>query len=97
MDGLDCPTCGSDDVRGEQNRGGTITLTCQSCQASWDRVPEPSCPRCGRSDVEEYGIQDRVDDDPAAANTDPAASGRSRGGRTFRCRRCHNTWGRPGS
>ena len=93
MDGLDCPSCGSDDVRGEPNPGGTITLTCQSCQTRWDRVPKPSCPRCGKSDVEEYGAQDWEYDDPAAAKDDPAAPGHSRGGRTFRCRRCHNTWG----
>jgi hypothetical protein len=60
MDGVDCPSCGSDDVRG---------------------------------DVEEYGVQDWVYDDPAAAKDDPEAPGHSRGGRTFRCRRCHNTWG----
>ena len=66
MDGLDCPSCGSDDVRGEPNPGGTITLTCQSCQTSWARVPKPSCPRCGKSDVEEYGAQDWVYDDPAS-------------------------------
>ena len=93
MDGLDCPSCGSDDVRGETDRGGTITLTCQSCQTSWDRVPKPSCPRCGRGDVEEYGVQDWEYDDPAAGKEDPEAPGHSRGGRTFRCRRCHNTWG----
>jgi formate dehydrogenase maturation protein FdhE len=93
MDGLDCPSCGSDDVRGEPDPGGTITLTCQACQTRWARVPQSSCPRCGKSDVEEYGAQDWVYDDPAAAETDPAASGHSLGGRTFRCRRCHNTWG----
>ena len=93
MDGLDCPSCGSDDVNGERSPGGTITLTCQSCQTSWDRVPKPSCPRCGKSDVEEYGAQDWEYDDPAAGKENPEAPAHSRGGRTFRCRRCHNTWG----
>ena len=93
MDGLDCPSCGSDDVKGEPNPGGTIMLTCQSCQTTWARIPKPSCPRCGRGDVEEYGAQDWVYDDPAAAGGDPEASGHAQGGRTFRCRRCHHTWG----
>jgi hypothetical protein len=93
MDGLDCPSCGSDDVRGEKGPGGTITLTCQSCHGSWARVPKPSCPRCGKNDVEEYGAQAWAYDDPAAAEADPAAPGHAQGGRTFRCRRCHNTWG----
>ena len=47
----------------------------------------------GRGDVEEYGPQDWVYDDPAEASDDREAPGHSRGGRTFRCRRCHNTWG----
>ena len=93
MDGLDCPSCGSDDVSGASNSGGTITLTCQSCQTSWDRVPQQSCPRCGRGDIEEYGAQDWVYDDPAAGRDDPGAPGHSQGGRTFRCRRCNHTWG----
>lgn len=80
MTEFDCPKCGSDDVRGERQAGGTITLTCQSCRASWARLPKTSCPRCGKGDVEEYGQEDSADDDPA-------------GGRTFRCRKCHNTWG----
>lgn len=93
MAGLNCPSCSSDDVRGERSPGGAITLTCQSCQTSWGRVPKPSCPRCGKGDVEEYGAQDWEYDDPAAGKENPDAQGRSRGGRTFRCRRCHNTWG----
>lgn len=93
MDGLDCPSCGSDDVMGERGSGGTITLTCQSCQTTWDRVPKPSCPKCGRSDVEEYGAQAWAYDDPTAAEGNPAAAQHPEGGRTFRCRGCHNTWG----
>ena len=76
MDGLDCPSCGSDDVKGERSPGGTITLTCQSCQTSWGRVPKPSCPRCGKSDVEEYGAQEWEYDDPAAGKEDPEAPAR---------------------
>jgi hypothetical protein len=93
MDEFDCPTCGSDDVRGEREPGGTITLTCQSCQGSWARVPKPSCPRCGKSDVEEYGQDDWAYDDPAAGKADAGAPGRFLGGRTLRCRKCHHTWG----
>jgi formate dehydrogenase maturation protein FdhE len=93
MDEFDCPACGSDDVRGERQPAGTITLTCQSCQTSWARVPKPSCPRCGKSDVEQYGRDDGVDDDPAAASANTRASGHGLRGRTFRCRKCHHTWG----
>jgi transposase-like protein len=93
MDEFDCPACGSDDVRGEREAGGTITLTCQACRGTWSRDPKPSCPRCGRSDVEEYGKDEWAYDDPAAAKEDPMATGHSLGGRTFRCRKCHNTWG----
>jgi hypothetical protein len=83
MTEFDCQKCGSDDVRGERQTGGTITLTCQSCRLSWARVPKASCPRCGKGDVEEYGQEDSTDDDRAG------------GGRTFRCRKCHNTWTEP--
>ncbi|HLF41158.1 MAG TPA: hypothetical protein VI854_06745 [Acidimicrobiia bacterium] len=93
MDEFDCPTCGSDDVRGEREPGGTITLTCQACHSSWTRAPKPSCPRCGKSDVEEYGHEEWAYDDPASAKEDTEASGHYRAGRTFRCRKCHNTWG----
>ena len=93
MDEFDCPTCGSDDVRGEREPGGAITLTCQSCHGSWARVPKPSCPRCGKSDVEEYGQDDWAYDDPAAGKADPGAPGHFLGGRTLRCRKCHHTWG----
>ncbi|MDQ3943624.1 MAG: hypothetical protein M3357_00400 [Actinomycetota bacterium] len=96
MDEFDCPTCGSDDVRGERQPGGTITLTCQSCRGTWARVPKPSCPRCGRSDVEEYGYEDLPSEATASAGDDPGTSGHHIGGRTFRCRRCHNTWGQVG-
>jgi predicted RNA-binding Zn-ribbon protein involved in translation (DUF1610 family) len=85
MTEFDCPKCGSDDVRGERQAGGTITLTCQSCRLSWARVPKSSCPRCGKGDVEEYGQEDSADDDPVSAAWI--------GGRTFRCRKCHHTWG----
>jgi transposase-like protein len=80
MSEFECPECGSDDVRGERQAGGKITLTCQSCGVSWARVPKASCPRCGRGDVEEYGQEDSAEDEAV-------------GGRTFRCRKCHNTWG----
>jgi transposase-like protein len=93
MDEFDCPTCGSDNVVGDRQPGGTITLTCQSCQGTWARVPKPSCPRCGKSDVEAYGHEDWAYDDPAGAKEDPGAAGHFVGGRSFRCRNCHNTWG----
>lgn len=73
--------------------GGAITLTCQACGEGWDRVPKPSCPRCGKSDVEEYGRDDWAFDDPAAGRHDPAAAGHFLGGSTLRCRKCHHTWG----
>jgi transposase-like protein len=94
MDEFDCPKCGSDDVRGERQPGGTIALTCQSCEASWMRVPKPSCPRCGKGDVEEYGHENWAYDDPAAAKEDPAAAGSYAEHRMFRCRKCHHTWGK---
>lgn len=93
MSEFDCPACGSDDVRGERHPSGTISLTCQSCETSWARVPKPSCPRCGRGDVEEYGGNERASNDPGPGQAHPEASGRHRGGGTFRCRRCHHTWG----
>jgi hypothetical protein len=93
VDEFDCPTCGSDDVKGDRQPGGTIALTCQLCETTWARVPKPSCPRCGKSDVEAYGREDWAYDNPAEALDDPGASGHFVGGRTFRCRKCHHTWG----
>jgi transposase len=92
VDEFTCPSCASDDVRGERS-GGVILLTCQACQTTWPRVPKPSCVRCASSDVEEYGREEWVYDDPAADTKDPAASGTFAAGRTFRCRKCHHTWG----
>ena len=43
--------------------------------------------------MEEYGHEDWAYDDPAAAKDDPAAPWSYVERRTFRCRKCHNTWG----
>ena len=92
MDEFSCPQCTSEDVRGERQNSGVILLTCQACQTSWPRVPKSSCARCGSSDVEEYGREEWVYDDPTADNTAPGAAVTFSGGRTFRCRKCHHTW-----
>jgi hypothetical protein len=92
VDEFTCPSCTSDDVRGERQSSGEILLTCQACQTTWPRVPKASCQRCGSSNVEEYGREEWTYDDPAAAKTDPGASGSFTQGRTYRCRKCHHTW-----
>ncbi|MGH9024343.1 MAG: hypothetical protein ACRDV9_14835 [Acidimicrobiia bacterium] len=94
MGEFDCSKCGSDHVKGERQPDGTIVLNCESCQTTWARVPKSSCPRCGKGDVEEYGQGDSPYENAAAAKEDPAVSRVHVEWRTFRCRKCHYTWGR---
>ncbi|MGH8991252.1 MAG: hypothetical protein ACRDZ7_06980 [Acidimicrobiia bacterium] len=95
MDEFTCPKCQSEDVRGERRSGGVILLTCQACQASWPRVPKPSCPRCGTGDVEGYGQEAwTYDGDPGEeAGAEPDGSWSHAQVRALRCRKCGNTWG----
>ena len=93
MDEFACPTCASDDVRGERQSSGVILLTCQACQGTWPRVPKPSCPRCGSGDVEGYGKEAWTFDDTSEAGGDPEGEWSHAQGRTLRCRKCHHTWG----
>ncbi|MGI9621465.1 MAG: hypothetical protein ACR2PK_01415 [Acidimicrobiales bacterium] len=46
-----CPRCGEEeDLRGT-NTDGVISVTCGSCDLTWDRDVQPRCPTCSSTDV----------------------------------------------
>lgn len=48
-----CIECGrDDDLRGEPTDDDLIRLTCEACDVSWLRNPNPHCERCGGTDME---------------------------------------------
>ena len=50
-----CPVCAEDEeLRGERDADGAITLTCESCGATWERDLTPVCRLCGSDDLEAY-------------------------------------------
>lgn len=47
-----CPVCGEDDHLAGTRDGDRITITCESCGASWDRDITPTCSLCGSTDLQ---------------------------------------------
>lgn len=51
MTAIACPRCGEDtDLHGDRS-GDVITITCGACGTVWERDTNPTCPRCGSTDV----------------------------------------------
>ncbi len=51
MTEIACPACGeAEELRGETGDDGVITITCESCEATFRRS-ERRCERCGSDDL----------------------------------------------
>jgi len=51
MPRVTCPSCGEDeDLQGERTDDG-ITITCGTCDATFDRDTTPTCSLCGSTDL----------------------------------------------
>ena len=52
MIAIACPACGEGTALRGVRSEDVIHMTCGSCGTSWDRSLQPSCDRCGGSDVQ---------------------------------------------
>jgi hypothetical protein len=50
--GTECPACGEAERLSGVRRGEVIRLHCETCGTDWDRDPNPTCRRCGGSDMQ---------------------------------------------
>ena len=91
---LECVQCGSDDVRGRPGRDDVITLTCEACGHTWERVPAQPCLRCRSGEVDSSGYEgwsyDDIDEARDQGHT--TASWHYVDWQVLRCRKCHNEW-----
>ena len=46
-----CPACGEDERLSGERSADVITISCESCGATWERDPSATCPRCGGKDL----------------------------------------------
>jgi hypothetical protein len=46
-----CPSCGEADRLHGRRAGDTVEITCESCEATWERDARPRCRLCGSEDL----------------------------------------------
>jgi len=96
-----CGSCGSEDLVRDPDASvsSEIPLLCRECGWTGSRTPILSCPRCGKTDIDQSSIQGSwayADLEEARENPSTAAWGYVEKA-VNRCLGCRNEWTTPGA